>query len=331
MVQDRTYHAVPPPMKNKLSARETWLVLLYLGLGVASGFMWLRLADIPGLPTWHLKMISGEAEAPNQYRPMMPWLAEGLRRLLPGGDLYLAYLILRSLVTGLCLLAFDRYLRVWFRPSAAAAGALALAAILPFTYMPVVQVSDPINLLVFILAFHALAVDRDKQLIPLILLGTLNRETTAMLPAVYFLARLGKKPTREVFTNTFLQALSWVVVYGGLRLLYGHRDYYCAVIMWKQNTASFHPTLQVLLLYGIIWIAAIVGARTGPLLLRRAIWLLPFYLALHYVVAMCHETRLYLPYAPVLIPLTWWVLFPEARLASDASPTPKRRGTRGAR
>ena len=257
-------------------------------------------------------------------------VSEGIRHLLPGGNLYLAYLLLRSLVTALSLFAFDRYLRVWFRPAAAAAGALALAAILPFTYMPVTQVSDPINLLGFILAFHALAVDRERYLIPLILIGTLNRETTALLPAVYFLARLGKRPARQVFGNAFVQALCWVLVYGGLRLLYGQREYYCDIIMWEPNTATLQPTLQVFLLYGIIWIAAVVGARTGPLMLRRAMWLLPFYLALHYVVAMCHETRLYLPYAPVLIPLAWWILFPESRLAEPSAPGPKRRGRRGA-
>ncbi|MBN1458184.1 MAG: hypothetical protein JXA57_01520 [Armatimonadetes bacterium] len=317
-------------MQQRPAAREIWLFLLYLGLGLASGFMWVRLADLPRLPDWHFEMISGQAEAPNQYRPLTPWLAEVIRRMLPGGNLYLAYLLLRSLVTGLSLFAFDRYLHVWFRPSAAAAGALALAAILPFTYMPVTQVSDPINLLVFILAFHALAVDRDRHLIPLILIGTLNRETTALLPAVYFLARLGQRPMRQILGNAFVQALCWVVVYGGLRLLYGHREYYCPVIMWEPNTATLQPTLQVFLLYGIIWIAAVVGARTGPVILRRAMWLLPFYLALHYVVAMCHETRLYLPYAPVLIPLTWWILFPESRRSEPSTPSPKRRGSRRA-
>jgi hypothetical protein len=314
-------------MQHRPAAREIWLFLLYLGLGLASGFIWARSADLPRLPSWHLEMITGQAAAPNQYRPLTPWLAEIVRRLLPGGDIYLAYVLLRSLVTGLALFLFDRYLRVWFRPGAAAAGALALAAILPFTYLRVIQESDPINLLVFVLAFHALARDQDQRLLPLVFLGTLNRETTALLPAVYLLARVGTRPVKHVLSSTFLQVLCWGVVYGGLRLLYGQRDYYCPVIMWDRNMATVQPTLQLALLYGVIWVAAVVGARDGPVVLRRAMWLLPFYLGLHYVVAMCNETRLFLPYAPVLIPLAWWILFPESRREDRSEPTPRRRRT----
>jgi hypothetical protein len=312
-------------MGRTSAAREIWLFFLYLGLGLASGFIWARSADLPRLPSWHLEMVTGQAAAPNQYRPLTPWLAEGLRQLLPGGDLYLAYVLLRSLVTGLALFFFDRYLRVWFRPGAAAAGALALAAILPFTYLRVIQESDPINLLIFVLAFHALATDQDQRLLPLILLGTLNRETTALLPAVYFLARLGQRPLRQVLPRSLLQTLCWIAVYGGLRLLYGPRDYYCPVIMWDRNTETYQPTLQVVLLYGVIWGAAVLGARPGPLVLRRALLLLPLYLVLHYIVAMCNETRLFLPYAPVLIPLAWWILFPESRCEERSASPPKRR------
>ncbi len=59
---------------------------------------------------------------------------------------------------------------------------------------------------------------------------------------------------------------------------------------------------------------AFLGAKAGgPAMLRRALWLVPPYVALHYVVARAGEVRLFLPLAPVLIPLSWWVLFPEAR------------------
>lgn len=297
--------------------RDVWLLLVYLGLGLCSGAIWMNTANLPALPGWHRDMITGCAPAPNQYRPLTPWLAEGVRLALPGQDLFLSYMLLRGIVTGLALFAFDRYLRLWFAPSAAAAGALALAAMIPFTYYRVVQESDPINLLVFTLGFWTVAERRDPQLIPLMLIGTLNREATAMIPAIYLLARWRVDPVRKVLLWTALLAAVWAAVYFGLIGIYNWRQYYCEKVMWPRNVASAFPTLQVVLVYGAMWALAALGARQGPTMLRRALWLVPPYVALHYVVAMVNEVRLFLPLAPIIIPLSWFVLFPESRLASD--------------
>lgn len=311
---------MPEPRRGKKdgaagapAGRPVGLVLVYLGLGLISALVWVRVADVPRLPSWHLEMVTGAAPAPNQYRPLMPWLAEGVLRLFPGVGLTTAYLLLRAVFTGLALCAFDRFMRTWFSPAAAAAGALCLAAVLPFTYFRVVQESDSLNLLVFVLAFWALARERDNLLVPLVALGTLNRETTALIPAIYLLSRWGARPAREVAGRTVAVGAAWIAVYGALRLGYGGRDYYCDVVMLWRNIASWVPTAHVVLLFGAMWVLAIVGARRAPVLLRRSLWLLPPYLILHYVVAMVHEVRLFLPFAPVVIPLSWLVLFPEAK------------------
>jgi len=294
--------------------REIGLALLYLGLGVMSGLVWARLANLQALPQWHLEMILGQAPAPNQYRPLTPWLAQLLVFVLPGRNLFLAYLLVRSLVTGATLLLFDRYMRVWFSPAAAAAGALCLAAILPFTYLHVVQESDPINLLVFVVAFWALARGRDALLFPLVLVGTLNRETTAMVPALYLVARWGRRPMGRVVWRTAALVGAWALIYLSMVwLFYGRREYYCEVVMWRTNVESWTPTIQVLLVFGVMWVLAFAAAKRGPLLLRRALWLLPPFVILHYLVAMVREVRLFLPLAPLVIPLAWCVLLPEAR------------------
>jgi hypothetical protein len=303
-------------MRITLSLRQIGLAALWLGLGAVNAVVWARLADLSQLPKWHLEMIGGSALAPNQYRPLTPWLAEGLRHAIPGGSVPTAYLMLRGLMTGLVLLFFDRYLRVWFAPAAAAAGALFLGAILPFAYLHVVQESDPLNLLVFVLAYWALARNRDLPLLPLVLIGTLNREATAMIPALYLLARSGSRPPLEVAWRTAALAAAWAAVYGAMLLGYGIRSYYCEPVTIGLNLSSWGPSVHVLLLFGAMWALAAVGARRGPLMLRRAMWLLPPYIILHYVVSLAWEVRLFLPLAPLIIPLSWHVLFPEARLTS---------------
>jgi hypothetical protein len=283
-----------------------------LCIAAASGFVWTRIADVRGLATWHSEMIKGIGPAPSQYRPFTPWLAEVFRLILPTDYVPLSYFVVRALGTAVALYAFDRYMRCWFRQGAATAAAMCLATVMPFTYFHVIQESDTINLLVFVLAFWALARDRDLRLIPLMLLGTLNRETTAMIPAVYLLARWRVVPAKRLIVQTVLLVGAWLVVYGGLRLAYGPRPYYCDFYMWKRNIANWLPTVHVMLLFGAVWVLAFIGARRGPRMLRRTIWLLPPFVILHYVVALVIEVRLFLPLAPVVLPLAWWVLFPQS-------------------
>lgn len=292
--------------------REIALFLVYLAIAAASALVWTRIADMRGLPAWHSEMISGIGPAPSQYRPLTPWLAEILKHILPTDYVPLSYFAVRALGTAFALYFFDRYMRCWFTHGAAAAAAMCLATVLPFTYFRVIQESDTINLLVFVLAFWALASDRDLRLIPLVLIGTLNREATAMIPVIYLLARWRVVPARQVIFRTALLVAAWSAVYGGLRMAYGQRPYYCDFYMLKRNLANWLPTAHVILLFGALWVLAFIGARRGPQLLRRALWLLPPFMILHYVVALVMEVRLFLPLAPVVVPLAWWVLFPQS-------------------
>jgi len=305
------------PAGAVVELERSWVafLLLYLGLGATIALVWTRITDFRTLPSWHMQMLDGTAPAPNQYRPLTPYLAEAIRTVLPDQSVYTAYLVLRGAVTGVALFVFDRYMRMWVTSSAAAAGSFFLAAIIPFTFFRVVQESDPISLLVFVLAFWALALGRDLLLIPLVLLGTLNRETVAMIPALYLVIRWGREQPLRLAWRTAALGASWAAVYGGLLLHYGRRGYYCDVVMLPQNLASLSPTVFLLLMFGAVWVLAYMARRDAPEMLRRALWLVPPFLVLHYVVAMVNEVRLFLPLAPILIPLAWWTLFPNDRVA----------------
>jgi len=295
------------------SVRRIYLPLLYLGLGVAAAVVWEHTGALAGLRSWHNEMITAAAPAPNQYRPLTPWLAEILWRLMPGADVTTPYFLLRAVVTGATLMVFHRYLRLWFSSAAAAGGALCLGAIIPYTQQRVVQESDPINLLVFVAAFWAIAVRKDRLLLPLVLVGTLNREAAALIPAVYFVARWGEMPARRLAARTALLTAVWGAVYGGLLLSYGLREYYCDSFMLLVNVGSWEPTAYLFVLFGVMWVLAFRAGGDAPRFLRRALWLVIPYAALHYLVARVEEVRLFLPFAPVVIPLSWWALFPEAR------------------
>jgi hypothetical protein len=317
-------------LRKRFTLQSVGLVFLYLGLGVASGLLWARILSwapmAPGQPprlySWHAEMISGQALSPNQYRPLTPWMAEVLAPLMPRGDVFTAYFVIRSLAVALTLMVFDRYLRRWFSNGAAAAGALCLAAVIPFTYFRVVQESDTINLLIFVAAFWALAYERDALLLPLVAVGTLNRETTLMIPAVYFLARWGWERRRQLAVRTLTLAGAWALIYGGVHLRYGHRPPYADLAQVRaENFGSWLPTLFAVAFLGALWVLPFFVWKKAPPLLRRSLWLVPPFVALHYVVGVVQEARLFLPLTPILIPLSWWALFPEARQPEAAAAT----------
>jgi hypothetical protein len=317
-------------LRKRFTLQSVGLVFLYLGLGVASGLLWARVLSwapmTPGQPprlySWHAEMISGQAFSPNQYRPLTPWMAEALAPLMPRGDVFTAYFVIRSLAVALTLLAFDRYLRRWFSNGAAAAGALCLAAVIPFTYFRVVQESDTINLLVFVAAFWALAYERDDLLIPLVVVGTLNRETALMIPAVYLVARWGLEKPRTLAVRALALVGGWAVIYGGIYAHYGHRAPYTDLSQVRaENFGSWLPTIFAVAFLGALWVLPFLVWRKTPPLLRRSFWLVPPFVALHYLVGVVQEVRLFLPLTPILIPLSWWALFPEARRPEAAAPT----------
>lgn len=300
-------------------ARERMILLMLYGLlGLAVTYIWLRLPNMDHLPGWHAKMIGGTAAAPNQYRMLTPWIIEALCSAF-SVPLQRAYFIERALVTGATLFVFDRYLRTWFSAAASLAGTALLAAAIGFTSLQFgVQEADPINLMVVVLAFLAIARGKDWWLVPLMVLGTLNRETIAMIPAVYLLARWGSLPRKNVVSFTLVLGVLWLVTYGGLRLWFGHRDYYCDVFQleWNLTATALHPWTpmqSVLMVFGGLWFLPIEGRKFAPPLIRRGLWLVPPFLLLHLVVARVDEARLFLPLATILVPLSLWALLPLER------------------
>jgi hypothetical protein len=320
------------------------VVLCYLGVGIVNAVVWARAACLGLLSPWHEAMISGTAPAPDQYRILTPVLAELLSHLMPHHaafyspvwgiralglcDAYEGYLLLRAAATALTLIFFHAYLRTWFRREAACAATFCLGALMPLSYLNIVRQSDPVNVLVFVLAFWALARRRDRLLLPLVVLGTANRESALMLVALYAVVRWGALPARQLAWRTAGLFASWAAVYGGLLLGYGwHTYYYAYPIALGQNLNSWVPTLHLVLLFGALWVLALTahGRWRVPPMLKRAIWLVPAYLALHYVVACVYEVRLFLPLAPIIIPLALWVMFPEA-IRGAAAPGPMQDG-----
>ena len=161
MVNARSLRRVP------LDAQVAATALL---LGIGNGMLHWQAVD----RVWRdiqaqdqVRVITDTLDAPDQYRVLTYFLAEGLMSL--GLPIHSAHEVWRVIFTTLSLFVLYKFLRGWFPPMGALLGMFMLAAAIPLTYVYyMMQVTDPLNMLVFFLAFWAMRERRDLWLIPLV-------------------------------------------------------------------------------------------------------------------------------------------------------------------
>jgi len=161
---------------------------------------------------------------------------------------------------------------------------------------------DFTNLLVFVVGYRLIRDRGDGWLVPLVAAGMLNRETTVMLVVVYFFVRLGQLPWRILLARAAGLGALCMVIYVGLRLAYGYESWY----RWYELLENpFDPQtyLYPVLFLNAFSVLAFLGWREKPRFLRRAMLMVPFFFAIHFVVGYVREVRLFLPLLPLFLPL----------------------------
>ncbi|RJO66556.1 MAG: hypothetical protein C4523_12015 [Myxococcales bacterium] len=329
-IEDKGGVASYPPLSPR--TRYAALCLLYVAvagiLAPLEAVYWRASLDF--LPQWHASMLDGTAHTVNQFRVLSFLLPEFIHRTL-GFSLLFAYLAQRFLYLALILCLLHRYLGRWFDEGLAMAGTLYFAAILPITSMDMIQPSEPLNVLVFLLGFWAIREGRVAALAAFVVLGALNKDTTAFLVPCYLLVHWGSRPWRKLLAETGLLAALFFAVYSAVRLYYHavfktppglyefQIDYNLQAILLPAFTdlvthlrqgAFFvaRPYLS-LLLYGAMWILPFLRFREKPAFFRRLALITPLFLLGHFFVGRLDESRLFLPLFPLLVPMGLMTLF----------------------
>ena len=308
--------------RRALSAAEpAWGVLfsVYAGLATISVVVNARIRDLTletplaslqqpafDLAEWHARVISGDAPAPLQYRILTPFLAEGLNRL--GLSVALSYDLIRwvALLAILCL--FHLYLRRWFGSALSALGVLLLAGVLPLTYFPQFQYLDPIEILVFLGGLYAIREGKDRLLVAIVLVGTLNKESTILLAFAWAVVRWRRLSWSRFAVVGGMVVLAWLAPWAGPRLIYGSREYTTDFIKVSYNLFQPETYVYPILLFGPLWLLALYGLGRAPRFLALTSLIIPVYIAVNFTVAQMLEARLLLVLAPLVIPLALLVL-----------------------
>jgi hypothetical protein len=296
----------------------SWQVgLIAVLLGIGNGMLHWQAVD----RSWrdyqadeHAQIIAGTFFSPDQYRILTYALAEALVRL--GLPIHSAHEVWRVIFTSASLFVFYRYARGWFSPMVALMGMFMLAAAIPLTYVYyMMQVSDPLNMLVFFLAFWAMREGRDGWLVPLVGLGMLNRESPLLIPVFYLAVRWGQPWGRWLPLCAGLLVLA-AGVYVGLRFAYGPKPPCCSTDPLEHLRVNFTDWRAYVDALGVLNVAlwgAWLGWPRRPDFLRRTALIVPVFLVPYLLYGTVREARYYLPVLAIVIPMALFYLLEATR------------------
>jgi hypothetical protein len=297
---------------------DVWCMLLYVTFAVATGFADLHMRPhtekvfkqyIPGV-------VANTEFAPGTYRVLAPFFIDGVARAT-GLSLEYAWYLTRLFAIFFAYGAVHVYLRTWFPAPAALAGVAITAATLPLTFTNSWPSPDTMpELALFTLAAMAIARRSDAVFAFALAIAALNRETSVFLVLLYVVA---EPLTRGRTLRAALFGLEWSAIYVGLRLARGWQHYdYWQVGYNLSNLgllpAAFDPYYRAYAYFGVILFGPLLylaaKARNCPAFVRRALLVVPCFVAVAFVFSSIIESRIFTPLYALVLPGVMFCLFP---------------------
>lgn len=273
----------------------------------------------------HEELLAFQYANNEQSRLLQFYIPEALKNLL-NISIENAYLLQRGLFIFLALLCFHFYMRKWFDTGLAFGGVLFFIAVIPLSYMNDLQESTPLLLLIFLLALWAIREHYTIGYMLALAVGALNNETTLILPLVFVLYNF------KDFKPKSLIPLAWAAVWTSLPayaivaiIRYITKDNPRLAVWWQfpENISSIKAALAmsplgwwdarflfIFFLFGTLWLFAFLKYSKMPLFLRRAAFMIPVFVIAHLFGGVIGEVRLMLPLSFLVIPMSFFYLFP---------------------
>jgi hypothetical protein len=297
-------------------------VVLFMA-ALAVTYVHARTVDVPHYEarrSLHESILAGTAGSPYAYRLLVPTVTEPPFRLLASvvperPAFLLAYIVLTFVATWLLLSLAYRLFADWHTQIVSLVGVLLLAVLLPVTLFD--QQYQPWSLPeAALLAGALLAVARGRWtvLAPLTVVACLNRETGIFLPLAAWIARpqdspasgTGKSHPIDRFRGPLLCLLGLGVL-AAVRWIVGPREHVVETLRLIQFNLTGEWMLRTLVTWGVfaggVAYLAIRGYQTAPRFFRRAVWIVPFYVAGVLLFGVWYEVRLLIPTLPILVGL----------------------------
>jgi hypothetical protein len=255
--------------------------------------------------------VKGTAVAPYRYRVLAPWIVqqiadllnfEGLEGLIPA---IFAFWILSYI---LLFLAMYHLLRIFYSPFMCQVGILIMVVSFQVTFDGAFQPSTVLEAAMYTIALILIESKRNWALLIVLIIATLNRETSCFI-VMFYAARwmVGRWPffVRKDLIWIGAYSLVWLAIFIELRLWLGSVVSVLTVSdMLAENTTIAHIALtlgRAVLFMGAYWLVMYTGFGASSTLIKRAWIVVPIYLLAIGVFGIWREVRLLVPLYPILI------------------------------
>jgi hypothetical protein len=290
-----------------------WLSFINYAIKLRLTYSWSTLLESNHAALLNFKYTNNE-----QSRLLQFYIPEAIHQVF-GATIEHSYAVARLLFVFMTFVFFHRYLRNWFSAAAAFAGVVLLAAIMPFSHVDDLQESSPLLGLLFLLGLWAIRDNHIPLMVFSFLAGGLTNETMMILPSVYFFYHL-KFGTWRGFVapaaRACLAGLPLIVTLGPIRYYNRHCPHLGGGFHWPDNLRGIMGELSVnpldmaftsylwfIIFFGIAWYYMLLGYWESPLFLRRASWMIPFFILAHLITGKINEPRQMIPLAFIVIPM----------------------------
>lgn len=263
------------------------------------------------------KLAEFTSTTPYQYRVLVPalvrWIFYGLVAVGAGVSRIVIAISLEFLAVVAAFYAlralFERFVSGTLGP---VLGALALFLVLPFNFIfpknwPYWYPWDVPALTFTAIGLLLIHDRRWKLYYPLFIAATLNRETSCFLTIVLLLTWYQRLPLRQLLAHVAAQAVIWIAIkvaierafadHEGYGRFYSEalRDNMVVVSDWKNWPLLFSN-------FGYLWIPIAIGFRRieSPFI-RRALWVVPLFVAIVFKTAQFDELRAYGEMIPIVL------------------------------
>lgn len=169
----------------------------------------------------------------------------------------------------------------------------------------------------FLIAALLILSRKFRWLVPLMVISSLNRETSGCIPFMLLLSQIewrnGPRVPRRILVLFGVCLAIWVCIAGGMRLpfIFGMKPYIVPTagkkpilpLLWF-NLTWWRTWVFLFAVLGLMPLLALASWRGWPITLRRFFWaIVPVWFPAHFCLAHAPETRLFfVPQALVFIP-----------------------------
>lgn len=298
---------------------RSWRAIVVLALlSVASGFADLRMRAYPARAYTEFipNVVAGTADAPERYRVLVPFSVDAFRKLTALSPAN-AWHLTRLALFFVGYLTFFVYLRTWFSTALALLGTSIVAATWPLTLTNSWAHPDHVaELVLFTAGCLAIAQQRTAWVFAAVAAATLNRETAIFLVPLYLLS--GALTTRRLAV-TGLLGLTWLGIYGGLRLWRGFASYEYLQLgrnldflgLLPENFDPYYRAyayFALLLFGGLVAVAVHHVEGRRPMFITRALWIIPMFGLVAFTISSIIESRIFTPLYPLVMPAVIFAL-----------------------